>query len=192
MRQSATALRACLTVRRKIAILVNHLSTHGNVPARPGFKGHAEFQSEATASAQHLTRALGNRRRTDMGASQAAVAIATPSALPAGDGGIPMGLLELELSLDGFSGNNADFTSFVRTVADNVGGEFLFALPASDLIEDCRSIAVLRLPDAGGDASILFACLDEQGRAVRIEHPSDTTRDLERFAESFVGVLERM
>jgi len=127
-----------------------------------------------------------------MGASQAAVAIATPSALPAGDGGIPMGLLELELSLDGFSGNNADFTSFVRTVADNAGGEFLFALPACDLIEDCRSIAVLRMADVGGDASILFACLDQQGRAVRIEHPSDSTRDLERFTESFVGVLERM
>ncbi|OCO99802.1 MULTISPECIES: hypothetical protein [unclassified Ensifer] len=127
-----------------------------------------------------------------MGASQAAVAIATPTPLPAGDSGIPMGLIELELSLDGFSGNNDDFTSFVRTVADNAGGELLFALPASDLIEDCRSIAVLRLGDTGGGASILFACLDEQGAAVRIEHPSDGTRDLERFAESFVGVLERI
>ncbi|MGE6782323.1 hypothetical protein ACQKGL_07365 [Ensifer adhaerens] len=138
------------------------------------------------------SKARGNRRRTDMGASQAAVAIATPSVLAAGDGGIPIGLIELELSLDGFSGNNVDFTSFVRTVADKAGGEFLFALPASDLIEDCLNIAVLRMSAADGDASILFACLDDQGRAVRIEHPSDTTRGLERFAESFVGVLERM
>jgi hypothetical protein len=127
-----------------------------------------------------------------MGASQAAVAIATPAPLPAGDGGIPMGLLELELSLDGFSGNKDDFPGFVRTVADNAGAEFLFALPASELIDDCMSIAVLRLGEADAETSILFACLDEQGTAIRIEHPSDGTRDLERFAESFVGVLERM
>ncbi|HEV7319597.1 MAG TPA: hypothetical protein VGO04_13445 [Ensifer sp.] len=127
-----------------------------------------------------------------MGVSQAAVAIATHTALPAGNGGIPMGLIELELSLDGFSGNNDDFTSFVRTVADNAGGELLFALPGSDLIEDCRSIAVLRLGEIEGSASILFACLDEKGSTVRIERPSEDTRDLTRFAESFVGVLERM
>lgn len=127
-----------------------------------------------------------------MGTSQAAVAIATPTPLPAGDGSIPMGLLELELSLDAFSGSKDDFTAFVRTVTGQVGGEFLFALPASELIDDCHSIAVLRLGEAQAEASILFACLDEQGSAIRIEHPSDSTRDLERFAESFVGVLERM
>lgn len=127
-----------------------------------------------------------------MGASQAAVVTATPTPLPPGDGGIPMGLLELELSLDGFSGNKEDFTGFVRTVADSAGGEFLFALPASELIEDCLSIAVLRLGEQDSEPSILFACLDEQGATIRIEHPGDDTRDLERFAESFVGVLERI
>ncbi|WDZ77484.1 hypothetical protein PWG15_02935 [Ensifer adhaerens] len=127
-----------------------------------------------------------------MGTLQAAVANATPTALPPGNGGIPMGLLELELSLEGFSGDEDDFAGFVRTVADNVGGEFLFALPASELIEDCLSIAVLRLGEQDAETSILFACLDEQATTIRIEHPGDGTRDLERFAESFVGVLERM
>lgn len=128
-----------------------------------------------------------------MGTSQAAINRATPAAaLPPGDGHISLGLVELELSLDGFSGASDDFASFVRTVAGNIGGEFLFALPASDLIEDCRSIAVLRLGNAPAEPSILFACLDEQGTAVRIEHPNDSTRDLARFARSFVGVLERM
>lgn len=127
-----------------------------------------------------------------MGTSQAAVAIATPTPLPAGDGGIPMGLLELELSLDGFSGSKDDFPDFIRGVAEQVGGEFLFALPASELIEDCLSIAVLRLGEAETETSIVFACLDEQGAAIRIEHPSDSTQDLERFAKSFVSVLERM
>lgn len=108
-----------------------------------------------------------------------------------GDGGIPMGLLELELSLDGFSGNKEDFTGFVRTVADSAGGSF-FALPASELIEDCLSIAVLRLGEQDSEPSILFACLDEKGATIRIEHPGDDTRDLERFAGSFVGVLERI
>ncbi|MCY1237327.1 hypothetical protein D9M68_493250 [compost metagenome] len=127
-----------------------------------------------------------------MGASQAAVAIATPTPLPPRDGGVPMGLFELELSLDGFSGNKDDFAGFVRTVADNAGGEFLFALPASELVEDCLSVAVLRLGEQDTETSILFACLDEQGTTIRLEHPGDGTRDLERFAESFVGVLERM
>ncbi|MEI2297711.1 hypothetical protein [Ensifer sp. MJa1] len=127
-----------------------------------------------------------------MEAPQASVAIATHTALPAGDGGIPTGLLELELSLDSFSGGTDDFSDFVRSVADSSGGEFLFALPASDLIEDCQSIAVLRLSEAESETSILFACLDKDGTSIRVEHPGDSTRDLQRFAESFVGLLERM
>lgn len=67
-----------------------------------------------------------------------------------------------------------------------------FALPASELIEDCLSIAVLRLGEQDSEPSILFACLDEKGATIRIEHPGDDTRDLERFAGSFVGVLERI
>ncbi|RDL52590.1 hypothetical protein BLJAPNOD_03752 [Ensifer sp. M14] len=129
-----------------------------------------------------------------MVASQAAVATATHAAPPPpADTGIPMALLELELSLDGFSGSKDDFTAFIRTVADNVGGEFLFALPASGLIEDCLSIAVLRLGETEGDTSpILFVCLEEEGSTIRLEHPGENTQDLKSFAESFVGVLERM
>ena len=129
-----------------------------------------------------------------MVASQAAVATATHAAPPSpADAGIPMALLELELSLDAFSGSKEDFTAFIRTVADNVGGEFLFALPASGLIEDCLSIAVLRLGETEGDTSpILFVCLEEEGSTIRLEHPGESTQDLKSFAESFVGVLERM
>lgn len=129
-----------------------------------------------------------------MVALQAAVATATHAAPPSpADSGIPMALLELELSLDGFSGSKDDFTAFIRTVADNVGGEFLFALPASGLIENCLSIAVLRLGETQADTSpILFVCLEEEGSTIRLEHPGESTQDLKSFAESFVGVLERI
>lgn len=128
-----------------------------------------------------------------MVASHAAVAVATHAAPPSpADTGIPMALLELELSLDGFSGSKDDFTAFIRAVADNVGGEFLFALPASGLIENCLSIAVLRLGETQGDTPILFVCLEQEGSTIRLEHPGESTQDLKSFAESFVGVLERI
>lgn len=129
-----------------------------------------------------------------MAASETSIEITRPVAAPqTGEAAIPMALLELELSLDRFSGDRDDFDSFVRTVAKDVGGEFLFALPASGLVDDCLSIAVLRL-GAGGDKppTILFVCLDADGSTVRAEQPGERTAGLKNFAEAFVGVLERM
>ncbi|HXV29765.1 MAG TPA: hypothetical protein VD840_05475 [Sinorhizobium sp.] len=129
-----------------------------------------------------------------MAASETRTETTRPAAPPqAGDAAIPMALLELELSLDGFAGDKDEFPGFIRTVAKDIGGEFLFALPASGLVDDCLSIAVLRL-DAGGDKAptILFVCLGDDGSTVRVEPPSDRTADLVSFAESFVGVLERI
>jgi hypothetical protein len=121
---------------------------------------------------------------------ESTVAAAPP---PGADTALPMALLELELSLDRLSGNKDDFSAFVRTVADDIGGEFLFALPASGLIDDCLTIAVLRHGQAdGATPAILFVCLDEDGSTIRVEQPSDRTGGLTSFAESFVGVLERI
>ena len=124
------------------------------------------------------------------------IAVAAPPP-PAGDAALPMALLELELSLDRFSGNKDDFSSFVRTVADDIGGEFLFALPASGLVDNCLAIAVLRHGQSkdetdGQSKTILFVCLDEDGSSIRVEQPSERTAGLVSFAEAFVGVLERI
>lgn len=129
-----------------------------------------------------------------MAASQTSTEFTRHAAAPqAGDAAMPMALLELELSLDRFSGDKDDFADFVRTVAKDVGGEFLFALPASGLVDDCLTIAALRL---GGNQekalTILFVCLDQDGSTIRVEQPGERTAGLTSFAEAFVGVLERI
>ena len=117
----------------------------------------------------------------------------TPAAISAGEPALPLELLELELSLDGFSGDEAGFAVAVRAAAEHVGGDFLFDLPASGLAEDCRRIAALRVPQGeGGALAMVFALLDAEGTAIRVEAPDETTKDLKRFADAFVDVLQRI
>lgn len=117
----------------------------------------------------------------------------TPVASSAGEPALPLELLELELSLDGFSGDAESFADAVRNAADQVGGDFLFDLPASGLAEDCLRIAALRLPNSeDGALSVVFALLDAEGAAVRVENPDEQTEGLKRFAEAFVDVLQRI
>ena len=121
--------------------------------------------------------------------SAADTAIATIMGEPA----LPLELLELELSLDGFSGDEAGFTEAVRTAAEQVGGDFLFDLPASGLSQDCLRIAALRVPKGeDGALGVVFALLDAEGSSIRVENPDEKTEGLERFAEAFVDVLERI
>lgn len=116
-------------------------------------------------------------------------AIAAPAAEPA----LPLELLELELSLDGFSGDEAGFAEAVRAAAGQVGGDFLFDLPASGLAEDCRRIAALRVPQGeDGTLAVVFALLDAEGAAIRVETPDAAMQDLKRFADAFVDVLQRI
>lgn len=117
----------------------------------------------------------------------------TPVATTAGEPALPLELLELELSLDGFSGDVANFAAAVRKAATQLGGDFLFDLPASGLAEDCLRIAALRVPKGEkGALEVVFALLDAEGAAIRVENPDEKTADLKRFAEAFVGVLERI
>ncbi|MBN9057110.1 hypothetical protein [Shinella sp. NM-101] len=117
----------------------------------------------------------------------------TPVASNAGEPALPLELLELELSLDGFSGDAESFADAVRNAADQVGGDFLFDLPASGLAEDCLRIAALRVPNSeDGALSVVFALLDAEGAAVRVENPDEQTEGLKRFAEAFVDVLQRI
>lgn len=117
----------------------------------------------------------------------------TPVASNAGEPALPLELLELELSLDGFSGDAESFADAVRNAADQVGGDFLFDLPASGLAEDCLRIAALRVPNSDdGALSVVFALLDAEGAVVRVENPDPQTEGLRRFAEAFVDVLQRI
>lgn len=117
----------------------------------------------------------------------------TPVATTSGEVALPLELLELELSLDGFSGDEAGFAEAVRKAASLTGGDFLFDLPASGLSDDCRRIAALRIPKGDdGALGVVFALLDAEGAAIRVENPDEKTKDLKRFADAFVDVLQRI
>ncbi|WP_246752917.1 hypothetical protein [Sinorhizobium sp. BG8] len=106
---------------------------------------------------------------------------------------LPLEMVELALSLDGFNAGPEGFADAVRDAARSVGGDFLFDLPASDLADDCQRIAALRIPDVDGQGlQIVFALLDKSATAIRIEDPGERTEGLKRFAEAFVGVLQHM
>jgi hypothetical protein len=103
---------------------------------------------------------------------------------------LPVELLELELSLDSYDGD-ADFCDAVRVAAAKAGGEFLFDLPAEGLMEDCKRIAVLRIPSAASDMRIVLAALEQNGTDIRMETPAPETAHVVRFADAFIKVLER-
>ncbi|OJF98907.1 hypothetical protein [Pararhizobium antarcticum] len=122
---------------------------------------------------------------TQAGTAQPAITTAEP--------GLPMELIELELSLDGFTAGAAGFSAHMRAAVAGIGGAFLFELPASGLIANCDRIAVLRLREGGGSAmTTIFACLERDGATIRIERPSEATAGLANFADAFVDVLERI
>ncbi|MBX5018027.1 hypothetical protein [Rhizobium lentis] len=104
---------------------------------------------------------------------------------------LPMELVELELSLEGYAGGDAGFCEAVRQAANRAGGELLFDLPAGGLIEDCRRIAVLRIPD-GESMRVVLALLDQNGTEIRMQAPDENTAHLVRFADAFIEVLERI
>jgi len=110
----------------------------------------------------------------------------------AADPALPLELLELELSLEGFSGGESAFCEAVRDAARAAHGEFLFDLPAAGLISDCRRLAVLRIPGDGEAMRVIFAVLDEDGAEIRLLQPDEETEPLLRFTDAFVNLLQRL
>lgn len=105
---------------------------------------------------------------------------------------LSLDLLELELALNDFNETEMDFAQTVGDEVRKAGGDFLFELPASGLAENCKRIAAIRIPETGsGDLKVVFAFLDKSGTGVRVENADEKTADLKRFADAFVGVLER-
>ncbi|WP_434729877.1 hypothetical protein [Rhizobium binae] len=105
---------------------------------------------------------------------------------------LPMELVELELSLEGYAGGDAGFCEAVRQAAGRAGGELLFDLPAAGLVADCRRIAVLRIPDGASEMRVVLALLDHAGTEIRMQAPDAETAHLVRFADAFVELLERI
>jgi len=116
----------------------------------------------------------------------------SPVAANAAEPAMPLELLELELSLDGFSGGEAGFCEAVRTAAKAVGGELLFDLPATGLISEYRRLAVLWVPEGGENMRIIFAALDQDGAEIRVLEPSEETEHLLSFTDAFVDLLQRL
>lgn len=123
---------------------------------------------------------------------------ASPLPTPAGtiadatDPTLPLELMELELSLEGFAGGEPAFCEAVRRAAQDAHGEFLFDLPAVGLVADCRRLAVLRIPDDAEASRVIFAALDEDGAEIRLLQPDANTEPLLRLADAFVDVLQRL
>ncbi|QWW68656.1 hypothetical protein [Rhizobium sp. WYJ-E13] len=105
---------------------------------------------------------------------------------------LPLELLELELSLEGYSGGEGGFCEAVRKAATEARGEFLFDLPAAGLVEDCRRIAVLRIPTSDKNMRVVLTLLDQNGTEIRMQAPDENTEHLVRFADAFIEVLERI
>ncbi|MFS8044618.1 hypothetical protein [Rhizobium sp. BR 314] len=105
---------------------------------------------------------------------------------------LPLELLELELSLEGFSGGEPSFCEAVRRAAAAVHGDFLFDLPATGLIADCRRLAVIRIPEGNTTMRTLFAALDEDGAEIRLLEPDEETEHLLRFADAFVNLVQQL
>src|SRR5215217_5799137 len=107
------------------------------------------------------------------GASSGQPQISIQGRAAATDPGFTMELLELELSVDGFSTGREGFSAHVAAAASAIGGTLLFELPASGLIENCERIAALRIPREGSnEAATVFACLEAGGATIRMENPS--------------------
>lgn len=117
------------------------------------------------------------------------------SAAPTGDADnphLPLELLELELSLEGFEGGEQGFREAVRKAATEVGGDFLFDLPAEGLVADCHRLAVIRIPAEGDTMRVVLAMLDDDRAEIHLHEPDETTEHLVRFADAFVDVIQRL
>lgn len=104
---------------------------------------------------------------------------------------LALDLVELDLALDLSDIANRGFCDAVRDAARKVGGEYLFDLPASGLVEDAQRIAVVCLSrNNGGRFGLVL--LSAHGDRVETSEADDATMGLVRFAKAFVSVLEKL
>jgi hypothetical protein len=113
---------------------------------------------------------------------------AQPSKRPAP---LALDLVELDLALDLSDIADRGFADAVRDAAKVIGGEFLFDLPASGLVEDAQRIAVVCLSRQDGGRFGLVL-LSAGGDRVETAEADEATTGLVQFARAFVAVLEKL
>ncbi len=104
---------------------------------------------------------------------------------------LALDLVELDLALDLSDIADRGFDDAVRDAAKVIGGEFLFDLPASGLVDDAQRIALVCLSrDNGGRFGLVLLSAD--GDRVRTVEADEATMGLVQFAKAFVAVLEKL
>ena len=140
---------------------------------------HGPFKPVSNATADHLPVAAPHLQDDNASGPDTP---APPLALD---------LVELDLALDLSDISDRGFSDAVGDAARTVGGEFLFDLPASGLVEDAQRIAIVCLTrDNGGRFGLVL--LSANGDRVRTVEADDTTKGLVQFAKAFVAVLEKL
>ena len=111
--------------------------------------------------------------------------------LPPQPAPLALDLVELDLALDLSDIADRGFCDAVRDAAKKIGGEFLFDLPSSGLVEDAQRIALVCLSrDNGGRYGLVLLSAD--GDRVRAAEADEATKGLVQFAKAFVAVLEKL
>lgn len=111
--------------------------------------------------------------------------------LPQQPAALALDLVELDLALDLSDIADRGFCDAVRDAAKKIGGEFLFDLPASGLVEDAQRIALVCLSrNNGGRYGLVLLSAD--GDRVRTMEADEATKGLVQFAKAFVSVLEKL
>lgn len=104
---------------------------------------------------------------------------------------LSLDLVELDLALDLSDIADRGFADAVADAAKVIGGEFLFDLPASGLVEEAQRIAVVCLSrDNGGRFGLVL--LSASGDRVETAEADEATAGLVQFAKAFVAVLEKL
>lgn len=104
---------------------------------------------------------------------------------------LALDLVELDLALDLSDIADRGFADAVGDAAKVIGGEFLFDLPASGLVEDAQRIAVVCLSRQNGGRFGLVL-LSAGGDRVETAEADAATTGLVQFARAFVAVLEKL
>jgi hypothetical protein len=139
----------------------------------------------------------GPTRPVDMSAAGRTPLAARASAAPAQSEQLQhqvplsLDLVELDLALDLSDIADRGFADAVADAAKVIGGEFLFDLPASGLVEEAQRIAVVCLSrDNGGRFGLVL--LSARGDRVETAEADEATAGLVQFARAFVAVLEKL
>jgi hypothetical protein len=141
-----------------------------------------------------LEKDIVAERGEDAAVAEPAAETKTPPARESGtsDPALALAIVELELALDTAEPGRNGFSEAVRDATRSIGGDFLFALPAAGLAQDCQKVAAVRLPGGSGTPSgLAFVLLSEDGTRLSVSTPDERTSGLARFADAFVDVLER-